>query len=89
MHIERCRECDAPVIAGLGPGRWGILLDAEPTATSSGYALVAGGGGLTPKFAPTTSSPAYRAHWPTCGGCSMRARLGWDIVTARETGAAR
>ena len=89
MDIEHCRECGALVVAGLGPDRWGIFLDAEPTDTASGYALVAGGGGLTPRFAPTTSSPAYAAHWPGCRGITWRARVGWDVTRAREAGAPR
>ena len=82
MDIEHCRECGALVVAGLGPDRWGILLEAEPTDTASGYALVAGG-----RFVPTTATPAHRRHWDVCPAITWRARVGRvPVSTGGERG---
>ena len=64
LYPTDCRECGAAVIVGITPDGRNLLLDAEPSATASGYALVSGG--RTPRFAPTTALPAYRPHWDVC-----------------------
>ena len=64
VYPTPCRECGAPVVVGITPNGQNLLLDAEPSATASGYALVSGG--RTPRFAPTTALPAYRPHWDVC-----------------------
>ena len=81
MDIDHCPECGAPVVAGLGPDRWGILLDAEPTMMASGYALVAGG-----RVAPTTATPAHRRHWDVCPAITWRARGSWDVGSGARDG---
>src|SRR5947209_4528470 len=65
-EIVECRKCGGAAVIGELPGRQFRLLDAEPTATSSGYRHVPAGRVMTPRFVATSASVAFRCHWDGC-----------------------